>query len=127
MTLKIFFPLFVFFLHAQQPERMPQPDFAIEKQTHDFGKFPKTEMQEHTFRIKNIGDAPLVLLQITTGCGCTTVEHTPDTIAPGKKAKVCVRYDGSGQHTGYFRKSITFYTNAPRSYGRLFIQGETTE
>ena len=43
---------------------------------------------------------------------------------PGDTGFVSVGYRGQGQPFGYFRKSVTVYTNDPRSYVRIFIRGE---
>lgn len=101
------------------------PDFSFDHHTFDFGKFPKKEKKSHTFVFTNTGNAPLVILHIATGCGCTTTSYTKEPIQPGKKGEVKVQYDGSGQRAGMFRKSVTIYTNSPKNYTRLFITGET--
>ena len=60
-----------------------QPKATFDKDIHDFGvvlwKHPATA----TFKIKNDGDKPLVISNVTTSCGCTVADWTKEPIAPG--------------------------------------------
>lgn len=110
-----------------QSQSWNNPDFEFDHHTFDFGKFPKKDKKSHTFVFTNTGNAPLVILHIATGCGCTTTSYTKEPIQPGKKGEIKVQFDGSGLRPGVFRKTITVYTNSPKNYTRLAISGETTE
>ncbi len=126
ITLIVLFLLSCLFLTAKQSDdNAPRPDFEFKEQTHDFGKI--TKKQSHTFVVTNTGDAPLVLVHIATGCGCTTTEYSKDPIPPGKSGRVVVSYDPATQRPGAFRKSITVYTNSPKKYTRLFVKGEVVK
>ena len=110
-----------------QVEERSQPDFSFPYQTYDFGKVRKNKKQHHTFVVTNTGTANLLILYISTGCGCTTTSYPKDPIPPGKKGKIKVSYDPTNQHTGPFRKSITIYFNSSKNYTRLFIKGDITD
>ena len=99
------------------------------EQTYDFGKvsLKHKSKYKHTFLFSNTGTKDLRILHAATGCGCTTPTYTKDAIAPGKNGKVVVQFNPRGQHQGPFRKSVTIYSNDPRSYTRLFITGIITE
>lgn len=138
MFLRIFVILssIIFSLATQAKEEMiflcqsqteTYSDFSFDHQSFDFGKFPKKKKKSHTFVFTNTGNAPLVILHIATGCGCTTTSYTKEPIQPGKKGEIKVQFDGSGLRPGIFRKTVTVYTNSPKNYTRLAIQGETTE
>ncbi len=109
------------------PDELKQSDFSFAHHSHDFGKFPKKKKKSHTFVFTNTGNAPLIILHIATGCGCTTTSYTKDPIQPGKKGEIKVQFDGSGLRPGVFRKTITVYTNSRKNYTRLVISGETIE
>ena len=98
---------------------------TFEEQTYDFGGFSqaKEPVHKHTFEFTNTGNKNLYVLQAVSGCGCTTPKYTKDPVKPGETGKIVVRFDAKGQRFGSFRKSITVYTNDPRSYTRLFIKG----
>ncbi len=105
-----------------QNQQERHSDFSFPYQTYDFGKIKKKK--SHTFEVTNTGDAPLVIIHIATGCGCTTVSSPEKPILPGKTGKIVVSFDPETQRAGLFRKSITIYTNSPKDYTRLFITGE---
>lgn len=71
--------------------------------------------------------ADLHILQVASGCGCTTPKYTKKPIKPGKKGSIKVEYDATGRRPGYYRKSVTVYSNDPSSYVRLFIEGIMVE
>ena len=122
-----------FLLLAQEQKASDQKkEFAqitFEEQTHDFGEFSimKEPVHKHTFVFTNTGEKNLYILQAVSGCGCTTPKYTKDPVKPGEKGQVVVKYDAKGQRPGSFRKSITVYTNDPRSYTRLFVKGVMKE
>ena len=106
------------------------PRIEFTKREHDFGKFSPVgtdTLKLHTFTFTNTGQKPLVVLRAVSSCGCTQPTHTLEPVMPGDTGHVTVGYRGLGQPTGYFRKSVTVYTNEPRSYVRLFIKGELRE
>ena len=103
------------------------PRIEFTKREHDFGKFSPVgtdTLKLHTFTFTNTGKKPLVVLRAVSSCGCTQPTHTLEPVMPGDIGFVTVGYRGQGQRTGYFRKSITVYTNDPRSYVRIFISGQ---
>ena len=94
----------------------------------DFGTIDAAEgTVAHTFTFTNTGNADLHILQVASGCGCTTPKYTKKPVKPGKKGSIKVEYDATGRRPGYFRKSVTVYSNDPSSYVRLFIEGIMVE
>ena len=49
-------------------------EFKFEKETIDYGKIAKGAIGERTFVFTNIGDAPLIISNIQSSCGCTVPE-----------------------------------------------------
>lgn len=103
------------------------PRIEFIEREYDFGSFEpigNDTLKVYTFRFTNTGQKPLVILRAVSSCGCTLPTYTKEAIMPGDTGIVTVGYRGQGQLLGYFRKSITVYTNDPRSYTRIFIKGE---
>ena len=103
------------------------PKIEFKEQEYDFGSFEPVgndTLKSHSFRFYNTGQQPLVILHVATGCGCTRPQYPKTPILPGDSGTVTVNYKGYGQRVGPFRKSITVYSNDPRSYTRIFIRGE---
>lgn len=121
-----------------QEKRIVIPDSLLNKpvltskiefveREYDFGDFCATgadTLKNHTFTFVNKGQKPLVVLRAVSSCGCTQPTHTKDPVMPGDSGTVTVGYRGAGQLPGYFRKSVTVYSNDPRSYVRIFIRGQ---
>ena len=52
------------------------PAIKFEHLEHDFGKVLQGEQVSHTFKFKNVGDAPLIISSIEKTCGCTTPDFS---------------------------------------------------
>ena len=110
-----------------QNKTIQTPRIEFAEREYDFGRFEpigNDTLKVYTFRFTNTGQKPLVILRAVSSCGCTLPTYTKEPIMPGDSGIVTVGYRGQGQPFGYFRKSITVYTNDPRSFTRIFIKGE---
>jgi len=96
-------------------------EFKFEKETIDYGKIAKGAKGERTFVFTNIGDAPLIISNIQSSCGCTVPEKPKDPIMPGKKGKIKVSYDTN--RLGGFSKIITIFSNAKNARKVIKIKG----
>lgn len=94
---------------------------------HDFGTFPNTEKKVHVFEIYNSGDKPLMIKEVKVSCGCTSVRYTRKPIKPKKKGYIDVIYDATKDAPGYFKRSVTIYSNSTSGDQRLVIKGRTVE
>lgn len=103
---------------------LAQPKATFDKKVHEFGvvlwKHPATA----TFTIKNDGDKPLVISNVTTSCGCTVADWTKTPIAPGATGTVSSTFDAKA--LGHFYKDIGVYCNAAERPIYLMIQGEVS-
>ena len=103
---------------------LSQPKATFDKKVHEFGvvlwKHPATA----TFTIKNEGDKPLVISNVTTSCGCTVADWTKTPIAPGATGTVSSTFDAKA--LGHFYKDIGVYCNAADRPIYLMIQGEVS-
>ena len=75
----------------------------------DAGVVTRGDKIEHTFAIKNEGDAPLTLRDVEPSCGCTVARYD-STIAPGERGRVHAVID-TKTFRGPIAKSITVFTN----------------
>jgi hypothetical protein len=82
------------------------PVIDFDSRVHDFGVVNEGAVLKHAFLVKNQGNAPLVLSQVATSCGCTAAAPATDTIPPG----------GSGP------LEVTFTTRGRRGAGSKTIQ-----
>lgn len=74
------------------------PKISFDETEHDFGTIEQGTNVEHTFTFTNTGNAPLVITNATSSCGCTVPTWTREPIAPGETGEMTVKFNGSGQN-----------------------------
>ncbi len=95
--------------------------FKFEKETINYGKIAQGSDGIRVFEFTNIGDAPLIIKQIKSSCGCAVPQKPEKPIMPGEKGQIAVSYDT--KRTGGFSKAITIFSNAKRERLSLKIKG----
>lgn|GEM_PF-137884 len=123
---KLFFLLTVFaFGTAAYSQRGPKIEFLNKDNTVDYGTVTKeADSGVRTFEFKNTGDAPLIISDVKSTCGCTVPSKPTQPIMPGKTGKIDVKYN---MNPGPIRKTITVESNAVNYDGgrvALKIKGE---
>ncbi len=103
-------------------------EFSAKENTIDYGKVTKaTDTGIRVFEFTNTGDAPLIITNVLSTCGCLIPSKPDAPILPGKKGKIEVKYNMA---TGPIRKTITVESNATNYEGgriALKIKGEVVE
>ncbi|MGV9003763.1 DUF1573 domain-containing protein [Flavobacterium sp.] len=88
----------------------PKIEFKAKDNTIDYGTVNKDDDSGmRSFEFTNTGDAPLIIIDAKSTCGCTVPSYSKDPIAPGGKGKIDVKYN---MNLGPIRKTITIETNA---------------
>ncbi len=98
-----------------------QTQVAVPETSFTFGDFSWQEAQTHSFEVKNTGNKPLVIQDVTTSCGCITVDFTKEPVQPGGTAIVKVTY--KADRAEYFNKTVTVYGNAEQLPVQLHVSG----
>lgn len=80
-----------------------------DKTRHSFGTFGWQEEQSVLFTLRNTGDHPLVVQEVVTSCGCTSVDYPAEPVRPGGSMALRVTY--KADNPGYFDKTVTVYAN----------------
>lgn len=107
------------------------PVMTFEKTEHDFGKIIQGTPVETVFKFTNTGEAPLIITNAKSSCGCTVPEYPKDkAIAPGETGELRVKFNGSGKNT--VTKIITVTANTAKGSEKIKIKAfvepkETTE
>ena len=69
-------------------------EFLAKENTVDYGKVYKdSDSGLRTFEFKNTGDAPLIITNVQSTCGCTVPSKPTEPIMPGKTGKIDVKYN----------------------------------
>ena len=103
----------------------PKIEFTAKDNTIDYGTVSKeTDNGLRSFEFKNTGNAPLIISNVQSTCGCTVPSFPKEPILPGKMGKIDVNYN---MGPGAIRKTITVESNAVNYEGGkvpLKIKGE---
>lgn len=108
-----------------EPQEAPEssdngPQIAFEETEFDFGEIHQGDKVEHVFNFTNTGNAPLILNNVMTTCGCTAPEWPKEPIQPGESNQIKIRFNSTGK-SGRQNKIITIQANIPGSTTRIKI------
>ncbi|WP_338733374.1 DUF1573 domain-containing protein [Mangrovimonas cancribranchiae] len=86
------------------------PIMSFDKQEHDFGEIESKTAVETVFKYTNTGEAPLVVTDIKSTCGCTVPKDwSKEPLQPGDSGQFTVKFNGSGRNK--VNKTITVTAN----------------
>ncbi|MCW3120805.1 MAG: hypothetical protein JWQ38_297 [Flavipsychrobacter sp.] len=135
---KILIPLFcILFGLSMQANAQSAADVAKQKvegpqfkfdggDTHDFGVVKRGPTAFHKFEFTNVGNAPIIVTDVTPSCGCTNVDWSRNPVLPGQKGFIQLSLKTEEQH-GVFNKEVYIRSNAyvPNGEKRytLYIKG----
>lgn len=91
------------------------------KEAHDFGEIKLKVPVSVEFTFTNTGDAPLIIKEVITSCGCTASDYAKEPIMPGKTSTIKVSYNAA--NPGAFNKTITVKSNDVTESKTLTIKG----
>ncbi|WP_300436748.1 DUF1573 domain-containing protein [Christiangramia sp.] len=106
-----------------QAQKIAKIEFKSE--TIDYGEIMKGSDGVRVFEFTNVGDAPLVIEDVKSSCGCTVPKKPEEPIMPGEKGEIEVKYDT--KRVGPIRKTVTVYSNAEEPTKALKIKGLVKE
>ncbi len=87
------------------------PEIALDRSEHDFGDVQVGDVVQTKFRVINKGDAPLVLDEVRTSCGCAKAVSHAKEVPPGQDTEIAVSYDSAGLSPGRKTQSVLIHTN----------------
>lgn len=99
-----------------------QAKISFKSDTVDYGTIAKGSDGLRVFEFTNTGDAPLIITNVKSSCGCTVPKKPDGPIAPGASSSIEVKYDTN--RVGPIRKTITVTSNASEPMVALKIKGE---
>ncbi|WP_072319060.1 DUF1573 domain-containing protein [Sinomicrobium oceani] len=118
LAMFLFVSTFALAVHAQ--EKVAKIDFK--EDTIDYGEIAQGSDGQRVFEFTNTGNAPLVISNVSSSCGCTVPKWTSDPVKPGEKGTIEVKYDT--KRVGPIRKTVTVSSNAETPTVALKIKGK---
>ena len=107
---KIFFLGLLFLCSETIISQNISAEIKFEKDFIDYGTIEPSSEGTRVFTFINNGNAPLIIKNVQSSCGCTIPKKPEAPIDPGKKGEILVRYDTN--RIGVFSKSIIVTSNA---------------
>lgn len=87
----------------------------------DYGTIEKGSNGVRVFEFTNTGNAPLIISNVKSTCGCTVPKKPEGPIMPGETGEIEVKYDTN--RVNPIRKTITVTSNAETPTVALKIKG----
>lgn len=78
---------------------------------YDFGTIKSGEVVTYTFHFRNVGNAPLIIKDVITSCGCTTTKLSKTVFEPNELGHIEVVFNSKGWFGSQY-KSATLRTNS---------------
>ena len=113
----LFISFFSLSINAQ--DKVAKIEF--ESETIDYGTIEKGSDGVRVFKFRNTGDAPLIVSNVKSSCGCTVPKKPTEPILPGENGEIEVKYDTN--RVNPIRKTITVTSNAETQTVALKIKG----
>ena len=104
-------------------EKVAKIEFKTE--TIDYGTIEKGADGVRVFEFTNTGNAPLIISDVKSTCGCTVPKKPEGPIMPGQTGALSVKYDTN--RVNPIRKTITVTSNADTPTVSLKIKGEVID
>lgn len=117
----LFVGLMSFGVFAQ--EKVAKIEFKTD--TIDYGTVEKGADGVRVFEFTNTGNAPLIISDVKSTCGCTVPKKPEGPIMPGQTGEIAVKYDTN--RVNPIRKTITVISNADTPTVALKIKGEVVD
>ncbi len=92
-----------------------QPRLLVKERIVDAGIVRQGEKATVTFKLENVGNAPLQITNVQTSCGCTiprTLSDDEKLIEPGEILELSAAFDSKGR-MGKQHKTVTVSSNDP--------------
>ena len=93
----------------------------FETEVIDYGTVAQNSDGMRVFTFINKGNAPLIISEVKTSCGCTVPSYSKEAILPGSEGQLEIKYDT--KKLGNFSKTITVISNAKQGQKILKIKG----
>ncbi len=88
----------------------------------DYDTIERYSNGSRVFTFYNIGDEPLIIGRVKSGCSCTVAKLEKDTILPGERGEITASYNT--RKPGNFNRPLTVYSNSSTgSVNIIYLKG----
>ena len=102
------------------------PIFKFSEESFNFGTIKEGAKVHHTFKFKNVGNAPLVISNAHGSCGCTIPTFSEKPVPAGGDGEIEVSFNSAGKG-GVNDKTVTIIANTIPNSHTIHIMGDVAE
>jgi len=106
-----------------QQDTVAAAKIYFEETTIKLGEIYQGDRYERVFTFTNTGNAPLIINDIETACGCTVVKFSKEPVMPNKTGEIKVDYIPKKSTLGFISKSFVITSNAKNNPEYLYLHG----
>jgi hypothetical protein len=99
------------------------PAFKFEEIEHDFGKIIQGESVSYEFKFTNTGKSDLIIVDVSTSCGCTVPSFPRTPIRAGETGIIKVSFNSAGKF-GFQAKNVLVVANTQPNTTLLRIKAQ---
>ena len=122
---KIITILFIGFIGLSMNAQSKVAKIQFKTDTIDYGTIEKGANGVRVFEFTNTGDAPLIISNVSSSCGCTVPSWTKEPVMPKASGTIEVKYDT--KRVSPIRKTITVISNAETPTVALKRKGDVVD
>jgi len=94
----------------------------FDKVLHDFGDVEAEVENKTSFTVKNTGNKPLIISDVSSSCGCTTPKKPEAPIPPGQSDEIVVVFKSKPGQKNEIKKTVTVTANTEEMVHRVDIR-----
>ncbi len=88
------------------------PKLKLDIDSHDFGRVAEGTQVRHVFKVRNVGNAELIIKNVSPACGCTASDFTKQ-LAPGQEGEITLSVNTAGM-AGKTERYADVISNDPK-------------
>lgn len=99
------------------PDEYKKNPTTVEWETsmHDFGQIPQDTIVEFTYKFKNTGENPLLVVDCKATCGCTVPDCKQAPVPPGGNGEIKVKFNSQNK-ANRVNKTVKVYMNTEKEF-----------
>lgn len=113
---------------AREKEKLANlTSLEFDKTFHDFGDVEAEVENVTSFIVKNTGDKPLIISDVSSQCGCTTPKKPEAPIPPGQSDEIVVTFKSKPKQLNEVKKTVTITANTSEKVHKVDIRAFVKE
>ncbi|MDR1582347.1 MAG: DUF1573 domain-containing protein [Prevotellaceae bacterium] len=102
-------------------DTMPVTRVSVEQSEMEISNLQASKKSVAVFKLKNTGNAPLLIARVDASCGCTVPVWEKKPVEPGDETGITLEI--TPEETGVFHKTVRVYCNVEKGVIPLIIKG----